>query len=151
MRLIAALATLGLLALAGCGDTSGPSYSATISVQMQHNQQVGVPVTLTASLHNTGSAMQNLVMGFGGLSGNYQVDDFSSDSGSPNRLASDTWAFGPLAAGATINVKLTITPTAAGNPVIYTDAYANEDSSSGLGDTNEEVSGDEVSVSAYVQ
>jgi hypothetical protein len=103
-------------------------YSVRINGGMPNVQNSGVPIVLTFTVRNTGSAIPNYAVQFDGL-GHWVVDDVSSGSNPAIRAVGpgQGFAFGPLAAGVSMTVTMDLAPRDAGRPTLSMASYPNLD------------------------
>ncbi len=100
-------------------------YSVQISGGMPKAQSSGVPTVLTFTVRNTGSTIPDYVVQFVGLE-QWIMDDVSagSDAGIIAVGPNPGYAFGPLAAGASMTIQLDLAPRNVGNPTLSMTSYA---------------------------
>jgi hypothetical protein len=114
--------------LATSRAAASPHYSIRLTGAMPRVQRSGVPMVLTVTARNTGSAIPDYAVQFVGLE-HWILDDVSAGS-DPGIIAvgpNPGYAFGPLAAGASITIRLDLAPRNAGRPTLSMTSYPNLD------------------------
>jgi hypothetical protein len=101
-------------------------YAVVITGSMPKIQTVGLPVSLSFTVQNIGAAIPDYAILFNGI-GAWVVDDISA-SGDPNPQAvgpNHGYAFGPLAANATMTINMDMVPKDTGYQTLSTISYPN--------------------------
>lgn len=95
---------------------------------MPKAQTSGVPMELVFTVRNTGSAISDYAVQFDGLD-QWIMDDVSAGS-DPGIIAVGPdygYAFGPLAADASMTITLDLAPRKVGRPTLSMTSYSNLD------------------------